>query len=76
MCGQEVLRAGLPATAKNGREQTMYSGCGKWLPAQQKSTENKNKPTLKGVGLEAAGNARTYLLLYPVPQIHSVSVLY
>ena len=46
MCGQEVLRAGLPATAKNGREQTMYSACGEWFPAPQKSIENKNKATL------------------------------
>ena len=45
MCGQEVLRAGLPATAKNGRQQTMYSACGEWFPAPQKSIENKNKAT-------------------------------
>lgn len=65
MCGQEALRAGLTTTTKNGREQTTYSACDKWLPAPQKSTENKNKPTHKRVELEATGNAKVYLTLSP-----------
>lgn len=56
MCGQEVLRARLPATAKNGREQTTYSGVANG-PRPHKRAQKINPPR-KDAELEAAEDAR------------------
>lgn len=63
MCGQ-VLRAGLLPLQR--MEGTDYVQClWRWHPAPQKSTVNKNTPK-KVVELEATGNTRIYISLYPV----------